>query len=137
MPAKSASGKTKSAVRPRVKLWLEFEGEHVFCSGLCQILEAVRKTGSIKEAATEVGKSYRFVWDKIKSAERKLGQTLVAAQVGGAGIRRSTLTPLADDLVGKFLALRKELHAVMDAGSWASPLMAMKTARSSSTSLRD
>lgn len=119
MPTKSTSRKTKPAVRPRVKLWLEFEGQHVFCSGLCQILEAVRETGSIKEAAGQVGKSYRFVWDKIKRAERKLGQTLVAAQVGGAGIRRSTLTPLAEDLVRQFLELRTQLHAVMDAAPWS------------------
>lgn len=106
-------------LRPRVKLWLEFQGEHVFCSGLCQILDAVERTGSIKEAAGEVDKSYRFVWDKIKRAERKLGQKLVDARVGGEGVRRSSLTPLGQRLVNNFLALRVKLHTLVDALEWS------------------
>ncbi|MGV3608933.1 MAG: winged helix-turn-helix domain-containing protein [Planctomycetaceae bacterium] len=103
-----------SQCRPRLKLWLEFEGEHVFCSGMCQILQAVEKTGSIKDAATAIGKSYRFVWDKIKRSEKALGQTLVDAQVGGRGPRRSSLSPLGTQLVQEFLTLRKELLQLAD-----------------------
>lgn len=106
------------ALRPRVKLWLEFHGNHVFCSGLCQMLEAVRRTGSIKEAAGEVDKSYRYVWNKIKQAELKLGRKLVDARVGGEGVRRSSLTPLGNRLVTEFLALRGKLHSIVDAIEW-------------------
>ncbi|MFO0886188.1 MAG: LysR family transcriptional regulator [Pirellulales bacterium] len=73
-----------------------------------------RKDGSIKDAATAIGKSYRFVWDKIKRSEKALGQTLVDAQVGGRGPRRSSLSPLGTQLVQEFLALRKELLQLAD-----------------------
>lgn len=103
---------------PRVKLWLEVDGEHVFCSGLCQMLEAIGRTGSIKDAAGEIGKSYRYVWNKIKEAETNLGQKLVDARVGGMASQRSSLTPRARQLVRRFLALRAEIHAIVDAADW-------------------
>lgn len=103
-----------SQCRPRLKLWLEFGGEHVFCSGMCQILQAIEKSGSIKDAAVAIGKSYRFVWDKIKKSEKGLGQKLVDAQVGGRGPRRSSLTPLGQQLVQEFQNLRKELLQMAD-----------------------
>ena len=102
------------AVRPRVKLWLEAGDESVFCRGLCDMLQAVDETGSIQEAAVSVGRSYRFVWSRIKEAERAIGATLVETQVGGADANRSRLSPLARDLVGHFDELRTEVHRLVD-----------------------
>ena len=101
--------------RPRVKVWLEYKGRHVFCSGMCQILEAIQKHGSIKEAAAAIGKSYRFVWGKVKNAENALGQKVVHTQVGGQGSRRSVLTPRGEELVVQFQTLRKRVLAAADA----------------------
>ena len=104
----------KLAVTPRVKLWLEASGESVFCSGLAAMLAAVDQTHSIKAAATEVGRSYRFVWARIKKAELALGAKLVEAHVGGSGTRRSELTPLAEDLLREFGELRGEIFHLVD-----------------------
>lgn len=102
---------TKRAERPlslrfRSKIWLEVDGDSVFCHGLRQMLEAVESTGSIKAAAAKIGRSYRFVWARIKGAEEALGATLVKTQVGGTGPRRSELTDVARNLVATF----DELH---------------------------
>ena len=94
---------------PRLKVWLEHRGEYAFGHGLCQILEAVAWTGSIKHAATELGKSYRYVWGRIKEAERALGQRLVETHVGGRDPQRSALTPEARRLVADFLDLRARM----------------------------
>ncbi len=102
------------AVRPRVKLWLESGGESVFCRGLAEILNAVESTHSIKAAAAEVGRSYRFVWARIKDAEAALGGKLVAAHVGGSGSQRSELTPLARDLLQEFERVRQEVFQLVD-----------------------
>ena len=61
-----ASPKSNQAqsVRPRVKVWLEADGESVLCRGLCDMLRAVEQTGSIKKGAEQVGRSYRFVWSR-------------------------------------------------------------------------
>lgn len=100
-------------IRPRIKLWIEVDNEHAFCSGMCRILKAIDRTGSIKSAADEVGRSYRFVWGRLKSIERQFGITLVDAHVGGATDRRSSLTPAGAILVERFTRLEDELlHSV-------------------------
>ncbi len=96
----------------RVKVWLELEGQYVFGHGLSEILKAVEAAGSIKEAAARLGKSYRYVWGRIKKAESRLAEGLVATRVGGTGTDRSVLTPLARSLVGDYDALRSRMFAV-------------------------
>lgn len=103
-----------AAIRPRVKLWVECEGESFLCGGLCRILRAVDDAGSIKHAAAEVGRSYRSIWSRIKQAEQALGHPLVETQVGGADGRRSSLTPLAKELLEQFESLRDEVGHLVD-----------------------
>lgn len=110
-----AASKTRPpVVTPRVKLWLEAQGESVFCRGLADMLNAVDRTQSIKAAATDVGRSYRFVWARIKEAEQALGAKLVEAHIGGSGTRRSALTPLAKDLLQEFEQLRAAVFQLVD-----------------------
>jgi molybdate transport system regulatory protein len=93
---------------------LELDGEYTFGWGICEILQAVEATGSIKSAARSLGKSYRYVWGRIKDAERTLGQPLVVAQVGGCGRDRSSLTEFAKQSVDGFLKLRGRLLEILD-----------------------
>jgi len=98
---------------PRIKVWLETDGEYVFGFGVCEILQAVDRTGSIKQAAVELGKSYRYIWGRIKEAEQRLGQSLVETHVGGKGTQRSFLTPIAWHLVRNFLAMRGRMYELV------------------------
>jgi hypothetical protein len=88
------------SLRPRVKVWFEAADGSGFGSGLVAILQAVERAGSIKRAADDLGRSYRHIWDRIKSAERALGRPLVSTQVGGQGAQRSQLTDGVDCRVG-------------------------------------
>jgi molybdate transport system regulatory protein len=103
-----------SQVQPRVKLWLEKNGQYVFGLGISSILEAVDTTGSIKEAAASLGKSYRHVWSRIKAAESALGVPLVATRVGGEGTQRSHLTDSAKLLVQEYGELRREVFELVE-----------------------
>jgi len=118
-----ASPKTNQAqsVRPRVKVWLEADGESVLCRGLCDMLRAVEQTGSIKKGAEQIGRSYRFVWSRIKEAEAAFGNTLVETRVGGKEANRSELTPLAQELLRDFDALCKQIYQLVD-GAFAGQL---------------
>ena len=101
-------------IRPRVRVWLEADGQHVFCARMCRILEAVHETGSIKEAAATVGLSYRYVWARIKESEAALGRTLVETHVGGRDSRRSGLTELGNRLVVQYADVRQKLQDASD-----------------------
>lgn len=45
----------------RVKVWLECEDPYTFGLVICEVLQAVDRSGSIKQAARDVGMSYRHV----------------------------------------------------------------------------
>ena len=104
-----SSSTSLGKLTPRLKVWLERNGEYAFGHGLCQILEAVGETGSIKHAASELGKSYRYVWGRVKKAERALGRPLVVTHVGGKGDQRSALTPVAHQYADAFVELRSRV----------------------------
>lgn len=107
-------------LRPRVKVWFEAEGGYSFGFGLIAILQAVDRAGSIKQAAGDLGQSYRHIWGRIKAAEQALGHPLVETQIGGQGSNRSGLTDLARRLIADFLAIRHRMVEVME-DEFASP----------------
>jgi molybdate transport system regulatory protein len=99
--------------RPRIKVWIETDGQYGFCDGMCQMLQAVERTGSIKQAASELGRSYRYVWGRIKNAERLFGQQLVETHIGGKDSQRSTLTPSGRHFVDAFEAMHARITRVL------------------------
>ena len=110
---RAVPAKRRAALQPRVKIWLEREGRYAFGFGMCEMLQAVERCGAIKQAAVELGKSYRYVWGRIKQAENALGRLLVETQVGGKEVQRSRLTPEARRLVAGFTALRNAMKGVL------------------------
>jgi len=101
--------RTRPGLVPRIKVWLEIDGRYAFGFGLSEILQAVDAAGSIKEAASDLGKSYRYIWGRIKKAEKVLRHRLVETQVGGKGSQRSFLTSFARGLVADFLTVRQRM----------------------------
>jgi molybdate transport system regulatory protein len=99
---------------PRVKVWLETSSLYAFGHGLSEILKAVDRTGSIKEAAATLGKSYRYVWNRVKEGEEALGFPLVDARQGGSTRQRSTLTHQACELLKRFIGFRERMIAHLE-----------------------
>ena len=104
----------RKQMKPRVKVWLESDGQYVFGFGISEILKAIQETGSIKGAAGLLGKSYRHVWARVKESEEALGESLVDARVGGKGVNRSFLTELGVQLVSDYDALRQRMFEVVE-----------------------
>lgn len=103
------------SVKPRLKVWFELDGEYAFGFGLCEILRVIRETGSIKAAASQIRKSYRHVWGRLKEAEAILGRPLVQSRVGGRLDHRSELTEEAERMLDGFLSLRATMQSVLEA----------------------
>ena len=93
-----------------VKLYLSTPGcEGVFGGGKCRLLLAVRQTGSIRQAALQLGRSYRKAWGDIKRAEAGLNRRLVRVSRGGPGGGAAELTEFAEHLVRAWEAYRAEV----------------------------
>ena len=98
----------------RSKLWIEVNGEPVFGKGRRILLEAVRRYGSINQAAKEIHISYRKAWSYIKAMEERLGIKLIERQVGGKNGGGATLTAEARQFLRRYEELEKDIEGIVD-----------------------
>lgn len=94
----------------RSKIWIEdSRGKVIFGLGRYRILEAVRRTGSMNAAAKELHMSYRAVWMRVRSSEKRVGKTLIVREGKG-----SRLTPFAENLMKQYRRLLSVVQAETD-----------------------
>ena len=98
---------------PRANYWAEIDGEVVLSEWRVQLLQAIDAAGSISGAAHQLDIPYKLAWERIHEMEARLGQSLVDAQVGGAGGGGATLTPLARDFVRRWREFNQGLEAMV------------------------
>jgi len=71
-----------------------------------RLLTLIDETGSLAEAASRMGLSYRRAWGKVREIEENLAVKLVVSAAGGAGGGGSTLTAEARSLVERYRRFR-------------------------------
>ena len=98
---------------PRANFWAEIDGQVVLSDWRVRLLQAIDEVGSISGAAQQLDIPYRLAWERVHEMEQRLGQSLVNAQVGGAGGGGATLTPLARDLIRRWIDFRFGLEALV------------------------
>lgn len=81
--AENIIGKLKAELVPKSKIWIEANDQVVFGGGRMKLFRAIEECGSIRQAATKLGMSYRAAWGKIKATEERLGMQLVEKHAGG------------------------------------------------------
>ena len=99
------------ALEPRVKLWVEKDGQLVLSDYRVQLLQHIADTGSLAEAAQRMGLSYRRAWGKVREIEQNLGVTLVESEIGGAGGGGSHLTRQGERLVALYRRFRQLMES--------------------------
>lgn len=98
---------------PKANFWAEIDGEVVLSEWRVQLLQAIDEAGSISGAAHQLDIPYRLAWERVHEMEQALGQTLVDAQVGGAGGGGATLTPLARDYMRRWQEFHQGLETLV------------------------
>ena len=94
---------------PRASVWLERRGVYLLGDAEAQLLEAIERTGSIKEAAKTVGLSYRTAWARVQNLEQALGTPAVESRAGGPRRGTSALTGDARELIQRHGDLRRRV----------------------------
>ncbi|MGA8147992.1 MAG: TOBE domain-containing protein [Gallionellaceae bacterium] len=72
------------------------------------LLEKIRETGSITQAAKVVGISYKTAWDAVDAMQNISGQSLVESLSGGKGGGGTRLTEAGQNLVQTYRMIQKE-----------------------------
>ena len=101
-------------MEPRLKLWIEHEGRLALSDYRVLLLQHVRETGSLAQAAACMHLSYRRAWGKIKELEQNLGIALVTSEAGGAGGGHTRLTPEGERLVACYRDFRTRMERALE-----------------------
>lgn len=101
------------ALELRYKIWLD-KGGKAFGSGPMELLLRTQETGSLRQAAREMGMSYTKAWNLVNLLERRLGFPLLVSTAGGPQGGGSFLTDQARDLIKRYRAMTTEIQASVD-----------------------
>ncbi|MHB1167550.1 MAG: winged helix-turn-helix domain-containing protein [Carboxydocellales bacterium] len=102
-----------SGLKPKTRIWIEIDGEVVFGGGRMALFEAIEQYGSIRQAATNLGMSYRAAWGKIKATEERLGIKLVDKHTGGHQ-SGAALTPEAKEMLILYRRFKEDSVKAVD-----------------------
>ncbi len=102
-------------LKPRQKLWLNWDGLFLMGPRYLVFLDAVARTGTIRAAGQVVGWSYRTCLNRIRQMERVLGAKVLATARGGSRGGGARLTAEARRLVKVFAQWRREVDRLSHA----------------------
>jgi len=92
-----------------VRLWIE-ETEGPFLGiGKIWLLENIRKTGSITNAAKEMKMSYRQAWQLVEEMNQRAESPLVEKLLGGKGGGGAKLTEAGEKAITVFYEIEKRI----------------------------
>jgi molybdate transport system regulatory protein len=94
--------------RPTVRFRADFAALCSVGPGKISLLEGIQHTGSLSQAARELGMSYRRAWRLLASLNESFRESLVRTTTGGRGGVGAQLTPLGRGLISSCRAFEKE-----------------------------
>jgi molybdate transport system regulatory protein len=102
-------------LQPRLKVWFNWKGDFLMGPNYRKFLEAVERTGTIREAGRAVGWSYRTCLNRIRRMEAVLGEPVLVTSRGGLTHGSAQLTPAARELLTIFTEWHAAVHRASDA----------------------
>jgi len=94
-------------------VWLEKNRAPVFGDGRAELLARIGASGSIRQAAEDMGMSYRHAWSHLAKMEKGLGMKVVARRAGGRGGGGSTLTAAGRKLLADYRRFRGQIDTFL------------------------
>ncbi|MHA1732461.1 MAG: winged helix-turn-helix domain-containing protein [Promethearchaeota archaeon] len=84
----------------KVKVWLEWDGAYILGKGMNLLLEEIKNTSSLKQAASRAKYSYKYAWNLLQRIKDRTGYPAVVTKKGGKGGGGTVeLTPWGEKLL--------------------------------------
>jgi molybdate transport system regulatory protein len=96
----------------RVRFRVDFGHRCSVGVGKIELLEGIARTGSLSQAAREMGMSYRRAWLLLEDMNLSFDAPIARATVGGRGGGGVVLTPLGADLVAAYRLVASEVQTL-------------------------
>ncbi len=111
----------------RTNLRLTFPGGAPLSHGKAELMELIRETGSIRQAAARMDMSYRRAWLLVDELNRMFSKPCVETKHGGKSGGGAALTAFGEELLRRFRAM----ETADDEGTESRPGMAGRRMRAS------
>ncbi len=86
----------------KIRIWLERDGRFIISEGRAELLRKVKETGSLSDAAKQMGMSYRHAWGIVQRISEIAGGEIVRSARGGKAGGASILTPFGDEILREY-----------------------------------
>jgi molybdate transport system regulatory protein len=106
--------KQEAAYKVNGKLWIEVDGKGFLGRGRIELLERIDESGSINQAAKQMGMSYKKAWEMITALNTQTERPLVHLQTGGERGGGSTITAEAKELIAFHRQFRERFTAFLE-----------------------
>ena len=84
---------------PAIRLRIDLSPDSALGPGKIALLERIEATGSLSQAARELGMSYRRAWLLLNDVNRMFNEPATTMSVGGSGGGGARLTDLGREIV--------------------------------------
>ncbi len=96
------------------RIWIEGTNGAFLGYGRIKLLEKIRETGSISEAARATNMSYKHAWDLLESMNRQARRKLTITSTGGKGGGGTKLTKYGEEVIEKFWKMWEEFEQFLN-----------------------
>jgi molybdate transport system regulatory protein len=94
-----------------IRFRLDFSRECAVGPGKIALLEHIDASGSLSQAARDLGMSYRHAWLLLESLKYCFRESVVIASRGGRGGGGALVTPFGKALIGSFRSFECDIQA--------------------------
>ena len=95
-------------------LWIESDEQRFLGPGRVELLERIVETGSINQAAKQMGMSYKKAWEMVNSLNAQAKKPLVVTQTGGEKGGGTTVTEDAWVLIAAYRQIRERFQRFLE-----------------------
>jgi len=96
---------------PIVRFRIDFTQSVSIGPGKIALLEAIRESGSLSQAARSLGMSYRRAWLLVDSLKQSFREPVTVASTGGKGGGGVLVTEFGQILINRYRELEREIAA--------------------------
>lgn len=96
--------------KPIIKFRIDFGPDEAIGPGKIALLERIDRSGSISQAARDLGMSYRRGWLLVESMNKSFREPVTRASKGGKGGGGMTLTPLGREVIRVYRAFETDVQ---------------------------
>ena len=105
---------SSSKIKLNGRIWIENADGPMLGPGRVELLERIQQSGSIRQAAMQMGMSYRQAWQLVEHMNANLADPVVISHRGGKGGGKAEVTITGQKAIAEFKRIHQLFHDFMD-----------------------